>query len=176
MANSVFVEYGFSVSGSSVTLQQASLAWPLGTTLNESALGTLAMISSSTTNQINIPNGSSLEFGGLDWLSNVFEIGNVTNGGTARDCRVKTAGNLIFGANGADKWFIDKATGNFFAISDNALDIGATAASRPRNIFAGTRVTAPAYTVGASAGASGTGTVLTQLTVSNGIVTSITIS
>lgn len=60
--------------------------------------------------------------------------------------------------------------------TDNTYDIGASGATRARNIYAGTRVIAPAYTVGASAGASGTGTVVSQITVVNGIVTSITVA
>lgn len=112
--------------------------------------------------------------------ANSFSLLSTSTGGTVRPLVLGTNGNatlfLVVQGGTATGWQIAGASGNLLAGADNTLDIGATAANRPRNIFAGTRVTAPAYTVGSTTGASGTGTVLTQLTVVNGIVTSITIS
>lgn len=169
MANSIFVDG---------LLGQASLAWPLGTSLQETALGTIAMVSTAATNQIQVPNGSNPEYGAIRWVSNALEYAGVINGGTARHLRMNApaGGNLLFAINGADKWYVDTTTFSFFAITDNSIDIGASGAHRPRSVYAGTSVIAPAYTVGSTAGASGSGTVLTALTVVNGIVTAISIS
>jgi hypothetical protein len=45
------------------------------------------------------------------------------------------AGNVQIRANGADVWFWDATTGAFRCNTDNASDIGATGANRPRNVF-----------------------------------------
>lgn len=156
-------------------LNSVKLAFSAGTQWIESALGTLAMVSSAATNQIQIPNGSNPEFGSAGWVSNVWSMGNTTNGGTTRSAQVFSAGAINMAPQGVNMWQFS-AAGNLLASTDNTSDIGASGATRPRNVFAGTRVTAPAYTVGATVGASGTGTVLTQLTVVNGIVTSLTIA
>ena len=58
--------------------------------------------------------------------------------------------------------------------TDNANDIGASGASRPRTIYAGTRVVAPGYTAGSSAGVASFGpSGVTSITVVGGIVTAI---
>lgn len=69
-----------------------------------------------------------------------------TSTGTIADTRV--ASSLIFatGTDAAptvltDRWQITNA-GHLFASSDNAYDIGASAANRPRNLFVGTSITA----------------------------------
>ncbi len=53
------------------------------------------------------------------------------------------AASLFFGANGGLQWNIDSTTGHWFATNDNANDIGASGATRPRNIYFGTRSLAP---------------------------------
>jgi hypothetical protein len=78
-----------------------------------------------------------------------------------------TTNALAFATNGTERWRIN-ASGHFVGGSDNSFDIGASGATRPRTIYAGTSVVAPAYTVGATAGASGT---CASVTVVNGIVT-----
>lgn len=170
MANSIWgTPNGLSVNGATVT-------FPLGTQLTESALGTLAMVSSSAANQFQIPNASNLEYGMIGWTAGVFESGNVANGGTARNYRTKSAAALVVAINnGTDAWQVNTSS-HLLAITDNGPDIGQTATGRPRNVFSATRATNPAYTVGATVGASGTGTVVSQLTVVNGVVTSCTIA
>jgi hypothetical protein len=51
-------------------------------------------------------------------------------------------GSLQFGANGTFTWQVDSATGHWFAVTDNANDIGAAGSARPRSIFVGTAITA----------------------------------
>lgn len=67
-----------------------------------------------------------------------------------------------FRISGTAVWDIDA--------SGNIVDDGT------HTITAGSRVISPAYTVGATPGASGTGTVISQITVVNGIVTAITVA
>ena len=68
-----------------------------------------------------------------------FEIGNLT--GTT---------NLYFRVNaGTRVWYFEGTTGHFLANADNTYDIGAAAATRPRNLFLGSyaqlsEMTAPA--------------------------------
>lgn len=70
-----------------------------------------------------------------------------TQGGTgvARFLRIGTTGSsgLIFHTGGADRWVVD-ANGHFIANADNIYDIGASGATRPRTIYAGTNVVAGA--------------------------------
>jgi len=82
--------------------------------------------------------------------SNTFEMLAQNAGtGAARDFRIGTAGGgaLIVRANGSDRWFFNSA-GHFLASTDNTYDIGASGATRPRNIYAGSSMvtaTAGAY-------------------------------
>lgn len=47
-----------------------------------------------------------------------------------------TAKNLFLGVNNSLQWLIQGTTGHFLANTDNAYDIGASGANRPRNIYA----------------------------------------
>jgi hypothetical protein len=44
-------------------------------------------------------------------------------------------GNLQFGANGAARWYVDFTTGSWYASTDAAVDVGASGAHRPRDLF-----------------------------------------
>jgi hypothetical protein len=165
MASSVWI------TPSGVNNTGGTLSFPLGTQITESALGLLAMVSAATTNEFRVPNGSNPEYLTVGWASNQGTIGGVNNSGTARNCAF-AAGSAVLLApnNGVVGWKVD-TSGNLMANTDNAPDIGATAATRPRNIFAGTRVTSAAYTVGAANGASFGPSAVASLTVVNGIIT-----
>lgn len=87
--------------------------------------------------------------GGCDWTvaANTCTIGTVANGtGTGRSVVLQAAGasSISFKVNNAIKFFIN-SSGNFVAGSDNANDIGAAGASRPRTLFVGTSVNSPTY-------------------------------
>lgn len=59
-------------------------------------------------------------------------------------------------------WFIKRGDGHFLAGTDNAHDIGASGATRPRSIYAGTSVVTPVLSIpsgGSTSISSGTGTV-----------------
>ena len=48
-----------------------------------------------------------------------------------------SARSLVLGTNGTDRWTLDGSTGHFLAATDNTYDIGASGATRPRNVFVG---------------------------------------
>ena len=63
----------------------------------------------------------------IAWVGNVAQIITAQAGtGSAR--------SLGFGVNGGTQWLIN-TSGNFVASSDNAFDIGASGADRPRNLY-----------------------------------------
>lgn len=92
---------------------------------------------------------SNYERGFLKWSANVLEIGTANAGtGANRALTVKPRGNLLleselgsvaFRTGGASRWTIDTA-GNLDASVDNSVDIGASGANRPRDVYVGTGV------------------------------------
>jgi hypothetical protein len=119
---------------------------------------------------------SNYERGFVRWVGNAFQIGNEFAGtGLARNFAISAANNLTIDAaanltitaqasltlrsnnnasitlsvNGVNRWAVDGTSGHIVAVADNAYDIGAAAASRPRNLFLGSymqlsEMTAPA--------------------------------
>ena len=51
------------------------------------------------------------------------------------------ARHLVFQTSGTDRWYINSASGYFLAATDNAYDIGASGANRPRDGFFGRNFT-----------------------------------
>lgn len=100
--------------------------------------------------------------------TNAFLVTESAGTGTARDLVVGTSGaaNLNFRSDNTNRWRVQTSTGAFVAIADNTYDIGASGATRPRNIYvgsaivAGTTIKTNGYTVGTlpacNAGAAGT--------------------
>ena len=118
----------------------AGIAFPNATVLTDTALGTLAMVSSATTNGLRIPNGSNSEYSQVQWSSNTLQIGVVLNGGTNRNLRL-TAGTgaaIIFQASGSDNWLIN-SSGHFVPNAATTYDIGTTTAPA-RSIYVGTGI------------------------------------
>jgi len=48
-----------------------------------------------------------------------------------------TVRSIVFGTNASGRWYIDGASGHFLAATDNTYDIGASGATRPRNLYLG---------------------------------------
>jgi len=130
----------------------------------DNAANTLAQRNGTNAQSFRVYNtvsGGDSEFLSYLWSSNIAYIGTEKTGaGTARAFRIQTAGS--------GRWEFTASDGHMLAVTDNVTDIGASGATRPRTVYAGTSVVAPAYTVGATAGASGT---CASATVVNGIVT-----
>jgi hypothetical protein len=91
------------------------------------------------------PGNGNNEFGSLNWvdLANEFQISTGQAGtGTSRALCLRSAANINFrigGAPGSLVWQVTSA-GNFVSGADNAYDIGASGANRPRNVYAGSAV------------------------------------
>lgn len=124
---------------------------------------------------------SNYERGIFDWTTsaNILMIGS-QNAGTGSSRRVQIfssgggivditqTGNVTFGWQGhANYWTVSGVTGgHLLAVTDNAYDIGASAANRPRNIYAGT-----GFGAAGSAGVSCTGAPTASFASVGGIVT-----
>ena len=95
------------------------------------AANILAMRNGTTAQALRIYNtftdASNYERLGIGWATNVMDI-QTENAGTGE------ARNLGFGTGSTRYWLIN-ATGHWVAQSDNTNDIGANAASRPRDVF-----------------------------------------
>lgn len=109
---------------------------------------------------------SNYERASLGWVGNVFTI-QAENAGTGSNRGVSVIGKssvvlsstlagVEFKTSGSTRWAVD-ASGNFSSIVDNALDIGAASANRPRSVYAGTRILATGSTavIGYGTGAGG---------------------
>lgn len=71
---------------------------------------------------------SNYERGTVSWSGNDFIIGTEALGtGTLR--------NLNFAVGGTRRWQVAGSTGHFLAVADNTYDVGATGASRPRDVY-----------------------------------------
>ena len=80
--------------------------------------------------------GTDYERAGLSFTANDLYFGTYKGGtGGSR--------NLFFVTAGGSRWEITSA-GYLLAVADNTYDIGASGATRPRNVYAGTSVVAPA--------------------------------
>ena len=55
------------------------------------------------------------------------------------------SGNIVFLPDGTSRWYMGATSGSFLATTDNAVNIGASGANRPANIYVGTSVTAPVF-------------------------------
>jgi hypothetical protein len=99
---------------------------------------------------------SNYERFSVGWSTNILRITTfgTGTGSNNREIELRTGGggNLFLGTNGTNRWAIGATTGHFLAETDNTYDIGASGASRPRSIYAGTQflgangsVSAPSY-------------------------------
>jgi len=92
--------------------------------------------------------------GGAGVIVSVNGAGTGNNGSLYLRASVN-AGTIEFGTASTDRWRMD-ASGHFLAITDNTYDIGASGASRPRNVFVASQVNA-LYLVSAAAALNGNG-------------------
>lgn len=101
------------------------------TILRRDAPNTLALRNGTSVQTFNVYNtytdASNYETGYIKWTSNSLFVGTGSAGtGVAR--------TLTLATNGSGRWTVD-TSGHLAANVDNAYDIGASAASRPRNLF-----------------------------------------
>jgi hypothetical protein len=97
--------------------------------------------------------GSNYEYFGFAWSGNVMTVGGTAAGtGSNRDVYYQSSRNvylrttggdpLYLGTNGTSRWNVDATGGHFLAVADNTYDIGASGATRPRTIYAGSNISA----------------------------------
>jgi hypothetical protein len=107
---------------------------------------------------------SNYERGVFDWANNpnTLTIGTQQAGtGSARSLRLITQGdaNLLFITNNVTRFDVSsaglRATANLLWTADNTYDIGASGATRPRNVFVGTAFYGPAWYGGTAATSPG---------------------
>jgi hypothetical protein len=134
----LFDDNGVIGESANLTFDKTNSILTLGADVNlvRQAANTLALRNGVTGQVFRIYNtytdSSNYEHGGFGWSGNVLEIGTANAGtGSAR------AINLYTG--GATKWII-QSSGNFITGVDNAYDIGASGANRPRNVYVGTSI------------------------------------
>jgi hypothetical protein len=114
--------------------------------LNRDAANTLALRNGAAAQAFNIYNtytdASNYERALVGFSGGNFYVAT-QNAGTG------VARRTIFQTGGTDRWKIE-ATGELLAGADNAYDIGASGASRPRTGYFGTSVFAPAFSASIS--------------------------
>jgi uncharacterized lipoprotein NlpE involved in copper resistance len=137
--------------------------WGTDVRLARDAANTLALrngTNAQTFRVYNTTDGTNSEFGAVKWSSNVLQIGTDKTGtGTVRSMEIDSAyqlalyarsgAGMYFSTNGTFRWYFDGAAGHLLAYADNTYDIGASGATRPRNLFLGSyaqlsEMTAPA--------------------------------
>lgn len=115
--------------------------------LNRDAANVLALRNGVSAQTFIVSNtytdASNYERGFLGWLSNVYRIGTA-NAGTGTYRSTEIVGNGITftsKSDGSTTWSMN-GNGHLLANADNTYDIGASGATRPRNIYVGTSVKA----------------------------------
>lgn len=125
-----------------------------------SVLGDIASFNSTPT-----PDTNNFERARISWAANIARVGTEAGGtGVARTIVFQSGsgssitattndlimnaggagGNLILGGLGQTLWYLGNGgDGTFKAGTDNAYDIGASGANRPRTVYAGTSVSTP---------------------------------
>lgn len=185
----------FWVSNSAVIVDSAfSIGWSASSASNGSdtrlfrdAANTPALRNGTAAQTFNIYNtytdASNWERGGFTWVSNALEVFTQNAGtGSARALVFKTKSSVgtYIGTNDTLRWEFSSA-GHMLAFADNTYDIGASGATRPRDLYLARSLAIEAtITAGATTGnqtinkAAGTvnfAAAATTLTVTNSLVT-----
>jgi hypothetical protein len=126
-------------------------AYSFDLTLYRDSANTLAQRNGTANQAFRIYNtytdASNYERLELAWNSNTPEIISKSAGtGTTRGLNIGTfsATNLNFLSSNLIRWRVD-GSGHFIAAADNTYDIGASGATRPRNIYTANSVNSPSY-------------------------------
>jgi hypothetical protein len=110
-----------------------------GSSIYGEAAGSLGIRNGANAQRLSLYNtftdGSNYERLGIYWSGNKLFFGTEKAGsGATRSMRISPLGTLELGTGGMDYWYIP-AAGHWLCTSDNAVDIGASGASRPRNVY-----------------------------------------
>jgi len=128
------------------------ISWNADVFLRRDASNALALRNGTAAQTFNVYNtftdASNYERMVVGVQSGVFQIRTEFAGtGSPKELILNPAagGRLRFATDGTTRWNVTSGGGHFFAEADNAYDIGAAGANRPRTIYAGTQVNAPYY-------------------------------
>lgn len=126
-------------ASSALSWTSAALGSAVDLTLFRDAANTLAQRNGVTAQESRLYNtytdSSNYERVTLLWSGNAFFIGTQAAGtGTARRTTLLSASDIYFRTVGADRWLIN-TSGHLLAATDNSFDIGASGATRPRNVY-----------------------------------------
>jgi len=94
---------------------------------------------------------SNYERATIEWSANNLIIGqDLAGSGARRDIYFQSWKDIYFrsGAGATTRWQISDSGGHFLAFADNTYDIGASGASRPRNVFVAGTVTSSGVAIG----------------------------
>jgi hypothetical protein len=155
-------------AGTAISLTQAM-------TLNAS--GNLGIGTASPGTRLHVDAGSGQEYfrgagnSGAARYLNILASTTTNAGDTHTITATSATGVLAFGAGGTERWRIN-ASGHFLAGVDNTYDIGASGATRPRDVFVGRRAVIDGITVGRG----GQTTVSTNTAVGNGALNSASLT
>jgi hypothetical protein len=143
---------GFEFNNSGFQLLNSNpVIWTLGTKLTEDAANTLAQRNGTNPQIFNLygtftdaSNYERVQLG-VGIVGAVADFSLVTSKagtGQGRDFFIgnRGAGVLYFRTNDANRWLIDGSVGHFLAGTDNTYDIGASGATRPRNLYLGSKI------------------------------------
>ena len=148
------INYRFGLSGGQFVMQGATgvaatnngLVWLSATELWTEGANVLAQrrgTNAQTLRIYNTTDGTNKEYLNMGWSANVLNIG-ASNEGTGVQRDIKLAANsVIIRPAGTDCWIFTNI-GHLWAGADNAYDIGASGANRPRSIYVGQDVIAGA--------------------------------
>lgn len=133
------------------------IGWPMSGTdlyLDRDAANTLAQRNGANAQVFNLYNtytdGSNYERAQLEWSGDTFNITTSNAGsGTLRSMSFQ-ASSFNFQAPGSIRWQIN-SSGHLLAGTDNTYDIGASGATRPRNVFIGNTLSASAISLSSDA-------------------------
>lgn len=138
----------FSLSWSSTTYNPA-LAPDLQ--LYRDAANTLAQRNSTNAQAFRVYNtytdASNYERAAIDWTTNTNSLTISTSRlgtGSNRNIIISAANVTRIQSGGGAGWQVD-ASGNWITIADNTYDIGASGATRPRNLYVGTNIISPQF-------------------------------
>lgn len=129
-------------AGDTVLATAATLGWSTDLFLARDAANILAQRNGTTGQKFRIFNtytdASNYERGGFSWQGNVLYIGNTESAGTGnfRSISLYSKGSIEFASGDTARWNIN-SSGHVLAAADNTYDIGASGATRPRQIYAG---------------------------------------
>lgn len=136
------------VSGGQLTWCNNTTNVPAGSTdliLARDAANTLAQRNSTNAQRFNLYNtytdASNYEQLSIYFTANIGVVGTGALGTGTQRRLILAGGDLMLQASGTNAWNVS-SSGHLLAVTDNTYDIGASGATRPRNVYVASNITA----------------------------------